>query len=145
MEKKKKVLFLCTHNAARSQIAEGLMNSLLSEKYEAHSAGIEPTSVHPFAVTVMSEIGIDISHNRSKSVDEFFNEDNSGIFLFDYVVTVCEHAKEACPYFPNAQKRLHQSFTDPASLDGADASKLEAFRKIRDEITEWLLRVFGEG
>ncbi|MFW6131792.1 MAG: arsenate reductase ArsC [Candidatus Aminicenantaceae bacterium] len=125
---KKKILFVCTHNTARSQMAEGLMNSLYGNEYEAASAGTEPTTINPYAVQVMSEIGIDISNHRSKSIYEFTEQ------KFDYVITVCDHAKETCPFFPGGMKRLHFSFEDPASFKGNKADTLSFFRRIRDEI-----------
>lgn len=126
---KKNVLFLCTHNAARSQMAEGLLRKSYGQRYIAQSAGIYPTQVHPLAIQVMKEIGIDISHHRSKSIDEFRGSS------FDVVVTVCDHAKESCPFFPG-KNVLHQGFYDPRSL--------EEFRKIRDEIQQWITDFFGD-
>jgi len=134
--KRKKVLFVCTHNSARSQMAEGLLNSLYGTKYQAYSAGTEPSAVNPFAIQVMSEIGIDTSKNRSKSINEFIEQ------KFDYVITVCDHANETCPFFPGGMKRLHRSFEDPASFEGADADRLSVFRRIRDEIKEWIAEEF---
>ncbi len=129
---KKRVLFICTHNSARSQIAEGLMNELYGEKYEAFSAGTEPSKVNPFAIEVMDEIGIDISKHRSKSLEEFITQD------FDYVITVCDHANEVCPFFPGGKERLHKGFNDPAAVHGNDMDRLTAFRRTRDEILEWI-------
>ena len=129
---KKKVLFVCTHNSARSQMAEGLLNSLCGNKYQAFSAGTEPSVVNLYAIQVMSEIGIDISKHRSKSVNEFMEQ------KFDYVITVCDHAHETCPFFPGGMKRLHRSFEDPASFKGNDADTLSEFRRIRDEIKDWI-------
>ncbi len=135
---KKKVLFVCTHNSARSQMAEGLMNARYGDRFEAQSVGIEPTRVHPLAIKAMAELGIDISHHRSKSVEEFLGQ------KFDYVVTVCDHAKEACPFFPGAKEYLHAGFPDPASVEGTEEERLEAFRRVRDEIARWLERTFGK-
>ncbi|MCJ7581236.1 MAG: arsenate reductase ArsC [Candidatus Aminicenantes bacterium] len=129
---KKSVLFVCTFNSAHSQMAEGLLNSLYGNQYGAHSAGTEPTIVNLYAVEVMSEIGIDISKHRSKSVNEF-REQN-----FDYVITVCDHANETCPIFPEGMKRLRQSFEDPASFEGNKTDTLSEFRRIRDEIKDWI-------
>jgi arsenate reductase len=129
---KKRVLFVCTHNSARSQMAEGLMNADHANGYEAQSGGTEPAQVNPYAIRAMSEIGIDISHRTSKSVDQFLDQD------LDYVVTVCDHANEACPFFPGGKIRLHKGFEDPAAVEGTDAEKLEAFRRIRDEIRDWI-------
>jgi arsenate reductase len=134
---KKKVLFLCTHNSARSQIAEGYVNATYGDRYEAFSGGTEVTRVHPEAIMVMKEIGIDISHNRSKLVDEFFGK---GIGT---VVTVCDSAQGACPFFPGAKEVLHQSFPDPASFTGTDEEIRNSFRRVRDEIIQWIDTTFG--
>lgn len=131
------MLFVCTHNSARSQIAEGLLNAINGERYEAYSAGIKPSRVNQFAVQVMKELGIDISKHRSKSVAEFLNME------LDYVVTVCDNAKETCPFFPGGKQRLHQSFTDPSSFTGNDDEILEGFRIIRDEIKNWIEKTFS--
>lgn len=133
---KQKVLFLCTHNSARSQIAEGLLRTLYRNRYEAYSAGIEPSSVNPYAVEVMKELGIDLSTHRSKSIEEF-----RGI-MFDYVVTVCDHAKEACPFFPG-KKILHKEFDNPSMFDGSLEETLVMFRRVRDEIKDWVIDTFG--
>jgi len=129
------VLFICKHNSARSQIAEGFLNALHGDRYEAYSAGIEPTKVNPYAVKVMAEVGIDISKQRSKSIEEF-REKN-----FDYVVTVCDDAKEACPFFPG-DKVLHKSFQDPSQFKGTDDEVLKKIRYLRDEIKEWIEKTF---
>jgi len=129
---KRRILFICTHNSARSQMAEGFMNAHYGDRYEAYSAGLEPTSVNPYAVKVMAEIGIDLSTHRSKSIEEFRGKS------FDYVVTVCNHAKEACPFFPG-EKILHKSFRDPSSFKGSEEEILENVRRVRDEIKEWLI------
>lgn len=125
-----KILILCTGNSCRSQMAEGLLKSF-DDKFEVYSAGTNPASdVHPFAVKVMEEIGIDISFNLPKDVNAFVNED------FDYVITVCDNAKETCPVFKGkVKKRLHFGFEDPAKAEGTEEEKLEVFRKVRDEIT----------
>jgi arsenate reductase (thioredoxin) len=135
---KKKVLFVCTHNSARSQIAEGWLRTLYGDRYDAYSAGVEPQQVHEYAIQVMGEVGVDISFHRSKSIDELPPVD------FDFIVTVCDNAKEACPYFPGAARRLHQGFVDPAGIDGPEQERLDAFRKSRDEIRVWLEGVFGK-
>ncbi|MCX6242735.1 MAG: arsenate reductase ArsC [Bacteroidetes bacterium] len=128
---KVKVLFVCIHNSARSQMAEALLNHLAGDKYEATSAGLEKGTLNQLAVRVMSEIGIDISKNQTKDVFEFFKSGR----LFNYVVTVCDAANsERCPIFPGVSKTLHWSFEDPSSLSGTDEEKLERTRKIRDEI-----------
>lgn len=130
----KKVLFICTHNSARSQIAEGLLNHLGRGKYIAQSAGTEPTRVHPYAIKVMAEIGIDITKHRSKSIEEFRGK------RFDYVVTVCDHAKETCPFFPGAKVYIHKSFPDPSEFP--EDVMLSGFRKVRDEIKDFIIEAF---
>jgi arsenate reductase len=132
--KKKKVLFICTHNSARSQMAEGYLNQRYGKYFEAYSAGTEPTSVHPLAVRVMEEMEIDISGHRSKSVSEFLNHH------FDLAITVCDRAKEACPFFPGAKKHIHAGFPDPAIIEGTEEEKLTAFREVRDQIISWIER-----
>ncbi|MFA9454571.1 MAG: arsenate reductase ArsC [Candidatus Aminicenantaceae bacterium] len=134
---KRQVLFVCTHNSARSQMAEGLMNALHGERYEAFSAGTEPSEVNPSAAYVMLELGIDISNHRSKHVDEFLGRE------IDHVVTVCDHAREICPVFPGGKELIHHSFADPASIQGKEQEMLAAFRKIRDEIKDWIDDTFG--
>lgn len=129
--KKRKVLFICTHNSARSQMAEGLVNSLYSNKWVASSAGTEPGTVNPFAIEVMKEIGIDLSKHYSKNVREFKDQ------KFEVVVTVCSDAAEACPFFP-AENIIHHSFPDPSGVSGTDDEKREAFRRTRDSITMWI-------
>lgn len=136
-QKKKRVLFICTHNSARSQMAEGILKALYGDRYEVYSAGNYPTVVNPYAIKVMSEIGIDISEHKSKSIEDFIGMD------IDYVVTVCDKAKENCPYFPGAKKYLHQSFEDPVSYEGDEEEKLNKFRKVRDEIKKWIIKTFG--
>lgn len=132
MKEKKRVLFICTHNSARSQMAEGLMNALHGDCYEAYSAGTEPSGVNPHAVTVMAEAGMDISGHESKSVDQFIGQE------FEYVVTVCDHANETCPFFPGGKERIHKGFEDPAAVQGDEEAKLAAFKRIREEIKEWI-------
>ncbi|MFO7929246.1 MAG: arsenate reductase ArsC [Actinomycetota bacterium] len=122
-----RILILCTGNSCRSQMAEGFFRKYRS-KWDVNSAGIMPSRVHPFAIEVMEEVGIDISSHRSKSVDEFMGQD------FDYVITVCDNARESCPVFPGKVKMVHWSFRDPASVIGSREKQLEAFRTIRDEI-----------
>lgn len=135
MSEKKRVLILCTGNSARSQMAEGLLRHDAGNDFEVASAGIEPSRVRPEAIEVMREIGIDISDHRSKPVDEFAGQD------FDYVITVCDNANERCPIFPGATKRIHWSFDDPASVAGDNETRLNVFRRIRDEI-QYRLRLF---
>ena len=134
----KRVLILCTGNSARSQMAEGLLRHDNEGAYEVFSAGTKPTTVRPEAIAVMREIGMDISAQRSKSVDEFANRQ------FDYVITVCDHAKESCPLFPATTKRIHWSIEDPAAVEGAQEERLKAFRRVRDELRQRLGRFVSE-
>ena len=129
-----KILILCTGNSARSQMAEGLLKHICQNKYEIYSAGTKPSIVRPEAIKVLAEIGIDISGNRSKSVDEFANED------IDYVLTVCDNAQENCPYFPANTKMIHHSFEDPAEIEGNEETRLSVFRKVRDEIKDYFVQ-----
>ena len=129
---KQRVLILCTGNSARSQMAEGIMRHIAGEKYEIDSAGIAPSIVRPEAIEVMREIGIDISNHRSKSVDEFLDR------RFDYIITVCDNAKETCPVFSGEAERIHWSFVDPAENQGSFEERLAEFRKVRDEIMDRL-------
>lgn len=138
MTRRKKVLFICTHNSARSQMAEGVITKKHSERYEAFSAGTNPTNVNPYAINVMREIGIDISKNKSKAIDDFQGVD------FDYVVTVCDDAKETCPTFPGGKKYIHKGFIDPSSFHGSDEKKIEIFRQVRDEIIDWIDKTFAK-
>ncbi len=134
-----RVLILCTGNSCRSQMAEGLWEALSNGAWQAESAGSKPSGyVHPLAIRAMEEEGHDISANVSKSVDQF--QDQS----FDVVVTVCDHAKEACPAFPNAKKSLHWPFDDPADAEGSDDEKMVCFRRVRDEIKDKIGRYLAE-
>ena len=133
----KRVLFLCTNNSARSQMAEGLLRHLYGDRYEVFSAGTEPTQVHPSAIAIMKERGIDITNQQSKSLDLYIKED------FDYVVTLCDQAREVCPFFAGGKEMLHQSFTDPAQASGTKDETLDTFRSIRDEIEEWIKQTFA--
>jgi arsenate reductase (thioredoxin) len=152
---KMKVLFLCEHNSARSQMAEGLLRHLYGEKYEVFSAGANPTHVNPFAIKVMAEIGIDISKQTSKSIEEFRNKE------IDLVVSVCRSsAKLMCSLcsspivmgrpeiinttIPGAKRYLHHGFNDPSEVDGSDEEKTVAFRSIRDDIKEWIIGNFAD-
>jgi arsenate reductase len=128
----KRVLFLCTHNSARSQMAEGLLRHLAGDRYETFSAGTEQTRVHPLAIEAMREIGVDIRGQASKTLDAFAGE------RFDYVITVCDRANESCPLFPGDTERIHWSFDDPSAATGSDEQRLAAFRRIRDEIRQRL-------
>lgn len=129
---KTSVLFICTHNSARSQIAEGYIRNRYGDRYTAYSAGTEVTRVHPLAIWVMDEIGIDISGQQSIALMEYFDTD------IDIVVTVCDGAKAICPVFPGARRTIHQGFADPSSVTGSDEEKLEIFRSVRDEIIRWI-------
>jgi arsenate reductase (thioredoxin) len=129
---KKRVLILCTGNSARSQMAEGLLRHDAGERFDVESAGTKPGMVRPEAIAVMKELGIDISGHRSKHVDEFEGQ------RFDYVITVCDHARESCPVFFGAAKRLHQSFDDPAALKHSEEERLIVFRRVRDELRGYL-------
>jgi len=148
------VLFLCTHNSARSQIAEGLLRFYYSDRYKVFSAGATPTQVNPFAIRVMAEIGIDISTQRSKSIEEFRGQD------IDLVASVCKSSEKiACPFcsspllgkrpaiinetLPGAKQYLHYPFNDPSEVEGSDEEKLAAFRQTRDEIKTWILDYFA--
>ncbi|MEI8004566.1 MAG: arsenate reductase ArsC [Bacteroidota bacterium] len=134
---KTRVLFVCIHNSARSQIAEALLNNMAGDKFDAQSAGLEKGTLNPLAVKVMAETGIDISANETKDVFDFYKDGT----LFNYVVTVCDAANsERCPIFPSATKTLHWSFEDPSSFTGTEEEKLEKTRKVREEIREEILR-----
>ena len=129
----KRVLILCTGNSARSQMAEGLLRHTAGDMFEVQSAGVSPSSVRPEAIEAMDEIGIDISKHRSKSVDEFVGQD------FDYIITVCDNAKEACPVFPGKARRIHKNFEDPPTASVGDHnSRMAIFRGVRDELRDWL-------
>src|ERR1017187_10110285 len=129
---KKRVLILCTGNSARSQMAEGLLRHDAGDRFEVESAGTRPSHVRPEAIAVMGELGIDISGHRSKSVEEFAGRQ------FDYVLTVCDHARESCPVYPGHAYRLHRAFEDPAAAEGTEEERLAAFRRVRDQIREFL-------
>jgi arsenate reductase len=132
----RKVLFVCTHNSARSQIAEAFLNALYGGRYEGYSAGVTPGKINPYVVKSMSEIGVDISGNRSKSIEEFRGK------KFDYVVTVCDSAREACPFFPG-EKVIHKGFEDPSQFTGSEEEILKQVRRVRDEVREWINETFG--
>jgi arsenate reductase (thioredoxin) len=127
---KQRVLFLCTHNSARSQMAEGLLRALAGDRFEAMSAGTEATHVRPLAIRAMRELGVDISGQESKTLDRYLREP------FDYVITVCADANEACPFFPGAANRLHWSFEDPSRAKGSEEERLAVFRSVRDRIRQ---------
>jgi arsenate reductase len=129
----KRVLILCTGNSARSQMAEGLLRHTAGDMFEVQSAGVSPSSVRPEAIEAMDEIAIDISRHRSKSVDEFVGQD------FDYIITVCDNAKETCPVFPGKARRIHKNFEDPPTASVGDPnSRMAIFRRVRDELHDWL-------
>ncbi|MCA1906082.1 MAG: arsenate reductase ArsC [Desulfarculus sp.] len=135
---KRRILYLCTGNSCRSQMAEGLTNALRGAEFEAHSAGVEPKSVDPRAVKVMAEIGVDISGQTSKTIDPFVGQP------WDWVVTLCDNARESCPLFPGVAKRVHKGFDDPPYLAAGAASEEEAlghYRRVRDEIRSMVERL----
>jgi len=127
---KAKVLFLCTHNSARSQMAEGLLRHLAGDRFEVMSAGTEATHIRPQAVRAMDELGIDISAHESKTLDRYLGQP------FDYVITVCDQANEACPIFPGARRRLHWSIEDPAQASGTEEERIRVFQSVRNAIKE---------
>jgi arsenate reductase len=129
-----RVLFLCTHNSARSQMAEGLLRGLGGVRFEAHSAGTEATRVRAEAVSAMAELGIEITGQSSKTLERYLGEP------FDEVITVCDDANEACPYFPGARNRRHWSIDDPSRVTGTDEERLDGFRRARDELRGWIER-----
>ena len=132
MRPKRRVLILCTGNSARSQMAEGLLRHDAGDQFDVASAGTKPSSVRPEAIAVMSELGIDLATHRSKHVAELQNQH------FDYVITVCDNARESCPIFPGATRQLHHNFDDPAAFHGAEPERLDRFRRVRDELRAYL-------
>jgi arsenate reductase len=132
METKTRVLILCTGNSARSQMAEGLLRHDAGYQFDVESAGTKPGSVRPEAIAAMQELNIDISGHRSKHVDEFAGQ------RFDYVITVCDHARESCPVFFGEARKLHHSFDDPAAVAGSKEARLAVFRRVRDELRSYL-------
>ncbi len=133
---KEKILFVCTHNSARSQMAEGLIKALYPDHYEAFSGGIEPSDINPFIIKAMAELSIDISGQYAKNVSAFADE------KFDFVVTVCDQAQASCPFFPGAKTYLHKSFPDPSEFQGTEEEILEQVREVRDEIKDWIEKTF---
>ena len=125
---RRRVLFLCTHNSARSQMAEGLLRQLAGDRFEVASAGTEATRVHPLAIRAMRDVGVDLSLHTSKTVDSLLDRP------WDYVITVCDSANERCPLFPGRTTRLHWSFDDPSQATGTEDERLDTFRRVRDEI-----------
>jgi arsenate reductase len=134
---RQRILFLCTHNSCRSQMAEALANHYLADRCQAFSAGTEATRVNPLASRVLHELGIDISRHRSKTLDEFQGES------FDHVVTLCGDANETCPLFIGGTERIHRGFDDPSRIKGSDEAVLPEYRRVRDEIKEWIITYFG--
>ena len=132
MPVRKRILILCTGNSARSQMAEGLLRHDLGDAFDVESAGTKPSRVRPEAIAVMRELGIDISGQRSKSVDEFAGRP------FDYVLTVCDNARESCPVFPGKAISIHHNFEDPAAFEGSEEERAAVFRRVRDEIRDYL-------
>ena len=136
---KKTILFICTHNSARSQMAEGFVNALFGKDYEAYSGGLEPTEINPYVIQVMQEIGIDISHHHAKSVNDFLDK------KMEYVVTVCDQAHSSCPFFPGAKTYIHKGFQDPSEFTGTEKEILEQVRNVRDDIKTWIVETFDPG
>ena len=134
---RRSVLFLCTGNSCRSQMAEGWLRHLAGDRFDVASAGTHPVGLNPRAVTVMKEVGIDLSRHRSTRVDELMGR------RFDSVITVCDHAKETCPTFPGATSVLHWSFDDPADAQGEEEARLAVFRRVRDEIAQRVWEFVG--
>ena len=134
----RRVLFLCTHNSARSQMAEGFLRAFGGARFQVESAGTEETHVNPLAIQAMSEVGIDLIGHRSKTLDRFLDAP------WDYVITVCDSANERCPIFPRSAKRLHWSFADPSQTTGSEEERLHVFRRVRDEIGMRIRAGLGE-
>ncbi len=135
---RRRVLFICSHNSARSQMAEALLNSFYGDRYLAFSAGVRPGSLHPLAIDVMAEVGIDISRQRSKGIEDVLDD------YFDVVITVCDCAREECPIYPGGTELLHHGFEDPTAADGTPEERVQAFRRVRDEISAWIKERFGD-
>lgn len=130
MNRPSRVLFVCTHNSARSQMAEGFLRFHGGDRFEVFSAGTEASAVRPEAIAVMAELGIDISHQESKTYERYLGE------RFEWVITVCDRARQTCPVFPGAANSAHWDFEDPANVEGTNAERMEVFRRVRDEINE---------
>ena len=135
---KKKILVLCTGNSCRSQIAEGYLRYFANNKADVYSAGVETHGVNPKAIEIMKEDNIDISHHTSNNIDEYRTID------FDFVITVCDNAKERCPFFPTKAKKFHQNFADPAKAEGSEDEIREEFRKVREEIKAYCKRFISD-
>ena len=135
--RKLKVIFICSSNQARSQMAEGLLRDIYGDKYEVFSAGVLPTFVAPEAILALDEVGIDITHHTSQSIDEYRDVE------FDYVITVCDRAKDNCPFFPGAKHYIHRSFREPSKAVEADEDLLDGYRRVRDDIAKWIEETFA--
>jgi len=135
---KKKILVLCTGNSCRSQMAEGYFRYFADDRFEVTSAGLQPSIVNPLAIQVMKADGVDISHHTSKDVNQFVGQ------KFEYIITVCDNAKERCPLFPGQAERIHWSFEDPAVAKGTEKEILAVFRKVRDQIRERIKEFLNE-
>lgn len=127
---RERVLFLCTHNSARSQMAEGWLRHVAGDRFDVHSAGTEATAVRPLAIRAMAEVGVDISRHASKTLDQYVTQP------WDFVITVCDRANEACPFFPGGKRRLHWSFPDPSLATGPEDEQLAVYRQVRDAIRD---------
>ena len=135
---KDSVLFVCTHNSARSQMAEGLLRHRYGDRYDVASAGTEQTHVRPLAIAAMEDVGIDISDHASQTIDDVTRDRT-----FDVVVTVCDSAREVCPYLPARTQNLHHAFDDPSRATGTNEERLAVFRRVRDEIDDWIDATFA--
>ena len=135
----KRVLFLCTGNSVRSQMAEGFLRHMASDRFDVFSAGVKPTEVNPLAIAVMKELSIDISKQKSKSVNEFVSQ------KFDYIITLCDNAKQTCPFFPGKAERLHWDLDDPAAAVGSEEERLAVFRRIQAAILENIYSFINAG
>jgi arsenate reductase len=138
IKERKKVLFICTHNSARSQMAEAFLNSGYGERFVGYSAGTKPSKINPYAVKAMAEVGIDISKNRSKNIKEFLGKE------FHYAITLCDSAKNECQFFPGAKKLIHAGFVNPSTFVGTDGEIMLGFRKVRDDIADWIKKFAEE-
>ena len=136
---KQTVLFICSHNSARSQMAEGMMRTYYGDRYEAFSAGTQPGKINPYAIRVMKEIGIDISKQNAKGVKEYYGKD------LDLVITLCDEAEEECPFFIEGKDYIHEGLKDPAMVKGSEEQMLKEFRASRDEIRQFLKNTFSRG
>jgi len=137
MTERRRVLFICTHNSARSQMAEGWLRHIAGERIDVHSAGTEATQVRPLAVRAMAEVGLDISQQESKTLERYLSQP------WDYVITVCDEANEACPTFPGGRERLHWSFPDPSKATGTEEQQLAVYRQVGDAIRKRIDEFFG--